>query len=157
MKLSELTVDVDRGEKGAWVDNIPELEGLRLKVRSNNNADWRKLQARLMDAMPRKKRLGGRLDPDEQDRVISTCLLNTCLLDWEGLENGTGEPLPYSKELARKLLFEPEYRRFRDAVIWAAAIVAEEQAEEEEDAKGNLSGPSAGNTGGAASSPGGSS
>ena len=137
MRMSELAVDADRQENGAWVDDIPEVQGLRLKVRGSLNADWRRLQARLTDAVPRKKKPGGRLDPDEQDKIISSCLLSCCLLDWEGLEDDEGKPILYSKQMAQKLLNEPEYRRFRDSVIWAASMVAENTAEDKEAVSGN--------------------
>ena len=29
MKMNEMTIDPDRLENGAWVDDIPEMEGLR--------------------------------------------------------------------------------------------------------------------------------
>ena len=148
MKMSELSVDVDRQENGAWVDDIPEMEGLRLKVRGSNNADWRRLQARLVDAVPRKKRMGGRLDPDEQDRIMSSCLLNCCLLDWDGLEDSDNKPIPYSKDMAKQLLTEPQYRRFRDGVVWAASVVAENAALDQEEIAGNLLKLSAGGTSG---------
>jgi hypothetical protein len=148
MKMSELAVDADRQENGAWVDDIPEVQGLRLKVRGSNNVDWRRLQAKLMDAVPRKKKLGGRLDPDEQDRIISSCLLSACLLDWDGLEDDDGKPLPYSKAMAQKLLTEPQYRRFRDSVVWAASIVAENLTIDQEEIAGNLLTLSAGSTSG---------
>lgn len=138
MKLTELAVDADRAENGAWIGDIPEMEGLRLKVRGNMNADWRRLQARLLDTVPRKKRLGGRVDPDEMDRIIGSCLLNACLLDWEGLEDEDGKPIPYSKQFAQKLLTEPEYRRFRDGVSWASQMIAETTEADREDAVGNL-------------------
>lgn len=148
MKMKDMAVDTDRVENGAWVDDIPEMEGLKLKVRGSNNVDWRRLQARLVDAVPRKKRPGGRLDPDEQDRVIALCLLNTCLLDWDGLEDDDGKALPYSKQMANTLLTEPQYRRFRDGVIWAAGVVAESDKVNKEEASGNLFALSDGNTSG---------
>lgn len=147
MKLSDIALDSERQEKGAWVGDIPELEGLKLLVRGIGNSDWRRLQTKLIEAIPRKKRVG-RMDIDEQDRIQSTCLLNTCLLDWEGLEDEEGKQIPYSKDLARKLLFEPEYRKFRDSVIWAATYVAEQTAEEQKEVLGNLSTLSAGTTDG---------
>lgn len=148
MKMSELALDAERQENGAWVDEIPEVEGLRLKVRGQLNVDWRRLQARLMDAVPRKKRVGGRLDPDEQDRIMSSCLLNACLLDWEGLEDDEGNAIPYSKQMAQKLLTEPEFRRFRDSVVWAASIVADHAQADQEEASGNLLTLSVSSTGG---------
>lgn len=148
MKMSDMAVDPDRQENGAWVDDIPEMEGLRLKVRGSNNADWRRLQSRLIEAVPRKKRLGGRLDPDEQDKIMSSCLLNCCLLDWDGLEDDDNKPLPFSKAMAQKLITEPQYRRFRDGVVWASSIVAENLAVDQDDTSGNLLTLSAGATSG---------
>ena len=138
MKLSELAVDADRQEHGAWVDDIPEVQGLRLKVRGSFNADWRRLQAKLLDAVPRKKRIGGRLDPDENDAIMTKCLLNCCLLDWQGLEDEMGTAIPYDKDMARKLITEPEFRRFRESVIWAANVVQEKTEVGADDAVGNL-------------------
>ncbi len=148
MKLNDMAVDPERQENGAWVDDIPEMEGLKLKVRGSNNADWRRLQSRLIEAVPRKKRIGGRLDPDEQDRIMSSCLLNCCLLDWEGLEDDDGKPLPYSKPMAQKLLYEAQYRRFRDGVVWAASIVADNLGADQDDTSGNLLTLSGGTSGG---------
>ena len=148
MKLSDIALDSERQEKGAWVEDVPELEGLKLLVRGINNSDWRRLQAKLIDATPRKKRLAGRIDPDEQDRIQTKCLLNACLLDWDGLEEDDGKPIPYDKKLAEKLLTEPEYRKFRDGVVWAATIVAEQTNEEQKEILGNLPKLSAGATDG---------
>ncbi len=146
MKMSELAIDSARLETGAWVDDIPEMEGLRLRVRGSNNADWRRLQTKLIEAVPRKQRLGGRLDPDTQDRITSSLVLNTCLLDWEGLEGDDGQPVPYDKKMAEKLITDPQYRRFREAVVWAASVVAEQTDIDMKDAEGNLLRLSSGNT-----------
>jgi hypothetical protein len=148
MKLSDITLDSERQEKGAWVEEIPELEGLKLLVRGINNTDWRRLQAKLIEAIPRKKRMSGRIDTDEQDRIQSTCLLSACLLDWDGLEDDDGKPIPYEKDMARKLLFSPEYRKFRDGVVWAANMVAEQTSEDQKEILGNLPKLSAGQTDG---------
>jgi hypothetical protein len=133
MKLSDGRIDPSKLEDGSWVDNVPELLGVRFKVRGTNNKDWRKLNARLIDATPRKRRMGGRLDPDEQDRIMNELLLKTCLLDWDGIEDDDGKPLPYSLELARKLLNDPSLQKFREGVIWAATVVAEGGAVEIEE------------------------
>lgn len=140
MKLSALKVDAGAIEDGQWVGNIPEMGDLEVRVRGLNNAKYRRLQARLIDAVPRAKRQGGRLDPEEQDRITATCLRQTVLLDWRGLEGEDGQPVPYSEELASDLLTKPEFRRFREGVIWAASQVGEEQAEADRADEGN-SGP----------------
>lgn len=137
MKLKDMTVDAVSIEQGSWVDNVPEMEGLRLKVRGIGNKDWRKLQNKLQQNVPRKKRVGGQLDPDEMDRITSICLRDACLLDWDGLEGDDGQPQPYDKKLADKLLSEPQYRKFRDAVIWAATVVGEQEDLGHEEDSGN--------------------
>jgi hypothetical protein len=148
MKMSEVTVDPDRLENGAWVDDIPEMEGLRLKVRGSQNSDWRRHQAKMLEAVPRKRRIGGRVDQDDMDRIVTSCLLNCCLLDWEGLEEDDGKPIPYSKQMAEQLLKEPQFRRFRDGVVYAASIVSENLDIDKKDISGNLLTLSAGSTGG---------
>lgn len=138
MKMREVAVDIDRVEHGDWINVVPEMQGLRLKVRGTNNKDWRKLQAKLLDAVPRKKRMTGRIDPDEAERITNLLLLNCSLIDWDGLEDDDGKPIPYSRDMAETLLTDPSYRRFRDAVANAANLVGEQNAEDVEDASGNL-------------------
>lgn len=137
MKLSEAKIDVQRQQQGAWVGNVPELEGLRLKVRGVGNADWRKLQMKLLETIPRKKRRNGRIDPEENDRVTAILLRDAGLLDWEGVEDDDGKPIPYSRDKANELLTNPEYVKFRDGVLWACTVVAEDDAEDVEEAAGN--------------------
>ncbi|KQT13994.1 hypothetical protein ASG40_19400 [Methylobacterium sp. Leaf399] len=137
MKLSSLKVDAAKIEGGAWVGNIPEMGDLRLKVCGLQNARYRRLQSKLTDAIPRAKRQGGRIDPDEMDRVTAICLRETVLMDWSGLENEDGSPLSYSKEVAGEYLTKPEFRRFREAVIYAASVVGEDDAEADKADEGN--------------------
>jgi hypothetical protein len=138
MKMKDVAVDSARAETGDWVDDIQDMEGLRLKVRGANNKDWRRLQMKLIAKVPRKRRMSGNLDPEDADNITNQCLLDTCLLDWEGLDGDDGQPLPFSRETAKKLLTDPDYRRFRDAVSWAANKIAEEGAADHEDDAGNL-------------------
>src|SRR5689334_10365762 len=122
MKLSEQKTDVATIEQGAWVGEkygtpIPEMGDLCLKVRGLNNIDYRKLQQRLIDAVPRKQRIGGRLSPEQQDRIVGICLREACLLDWENVEGDgeigeDGKPVAYDKKLAGILLSDPARRPF---------------------------------------------
>lgn len=137
MKLNDVRVDSKVIEDGEWIDSLSEMPGLKVKVRGQGNRDWRKLQVKLLDAVPRKKRLN-RLDYDEAERVTNLLLLNTCLLDWEGLEDDDGKPMPYSRDMAETLLTDPDYRKFRDAVQTASQLVGDRNAEDVKDAAGNL-------------------
>ena len=135
MKLSDHKIDLKKREEGAWVTDIPDFLDLALKVRGSGNKDWARMEAKLIAAVPRQRRVNG-LEPDERLRINSILVRETSLLDWRGIENGTGEPLPFSKEAANKYLTDPEYEAFVWACIWAANVVAQQGEEEiEQDAK----------------------
>ncbi len=134
MKISELEVDQKIVEEGKWVSNIPELSDVRLKVRGSSNRDWRRLAQRLINAVPRKLRVNGVLDPDEADRISATILLMTGLLDWEGIDDDDGQPIPYDKKKAAQYLAG---ERFRRGVQYACDQVAEGIEEQIEEVSGN--------------------
>src|SRR5919206_1518829 len=100
MKLTDFEIDVDKLEQGDWVENIPDMGDLRLKVRGSGNSDYRALQQKLLRAVPRGQSRDGRVPPEVSDRITATLLLETVLLDWDGLVGDNDEPIPYSKEMA---------------------------------------------------------
>lgn len=131
MKLSALTVNTDAIEQGRWIGpstgyQIPELGDVELKVRGLVTADYRTLYANLVRGLDRSAKVGGMIAPAAADRIVSQCLLETVLLDWRNLSDDDGKPITYSKRQAEPLLNEPEFRRFRDGVVWAASIVGDE-------------------------------
>jgi hypothetical protein len=131
MKLSAIRVDSRLAEQGDWVDNIPELSGIRLKVRGAHNTDYRVLEAKLTREIPREERIQG-MSPAAQDRMIGTLLLETVLVDIDGLTEEDGvTPLRYSRELGERLLLDPDFRKFRDGVAWAAESVANRRKADE--------------------------
>jgi len=135
MKLSERRIDLKKREEGAWVTDIPDFGDLKLKVRGSGNKDWSRLEQKLIAAVPRQRRLNG-LEPEDRMRINAILVRDTSLLDWRGMENGDGQPEPYSKEAATKYLTDPELEAFVWACIFAANVVAEQgQTEIEEDAK----------------------
>ena len=135
MKLSDRKIDLQKREEGAWVKDIPEFMDLELKVRGSGNKDWARMEQKLIAAVPRQRRVNG-LEPEDRLRINAILVRDTSLLDWRGIENGTGEPLPYSKETANQYLTDPQYEAFVWACVWAANVVAEQgQAEIEDDAK----------------------
>jgi len=137
MKLSELKIDAQKGEAGAWVRDIPDFGDVALKVRGLGNSDWRRLSAKLYDAVPRSKRQGNKIDPLESDRIVNECLIETALVDWSGITGDDDKPMPYSKALARELITDPNYSNFRNAVLYAAGVVSQEGVESLSDIVGN--------------------
>jgi hypothetical protein len=135
MKLSTIKAMDERREQGAWVDNIPNLGQVRLRVRGIGNSDYR----RLLNKLNRKRR--GDATLDDQDEMVTECLIETVLLDWTGVLAEDGAALPFSKAAAREFL---QYSFVRDAVISAASSVTEDDSESQEDALKNSSSASAG-------------
>jgi hypothetical protein len=138
MKLSSLKIDSARLERGAWIGDIPELEGVRFHVRGAGNADWRRLQAKLVAGVPAKERRNG-LDVVTRDRIETRCLLDACLLDWSGLEEDDGQPVAFSRETAERYLTDPDYAVLRAGVVYAANLVADVETEAAEQTLGNSS------------------
>ncbi len=137
VKLSDIKIDAAAVEQGEWIGAaygtpIPDMDDLALKVRGLGNSDFRRLQSRLFDAVPRGQRSNGRLTPAAGERVLVQCLIDTVLMDWDGVIGDAG-PLAYSKELARDILGNPDLKPFRDAVMWAATQVGEQRAADVED------------------------
>lgn len=135
MKISDRKIDPQKKEDGAWVENIPNWENLRLKTRGVGNRQWARMEMTLLNGVPRKRRFNG-LELEDRNRINGMLLRDTALLDWANMEDEDGNPLPYSRELADKYLTSPEYEPFRDAALYAATFVAEQGENEiEDDAK----------------------
>lgn len=137
MKLTDIKIDSVKVEQGAWVEGIPDLGDLRLKVRGFGNADYRRLQAKLVDQLPRGKKVGGKIDVADMDRIMSLCLQGAILVDWANLTDESGAEIPYSTETAAKIINDPNLRPFRDGIVWAANMVVEDQAAGAKEDAGN--------------------
>ena len=152
MKLSEIKVDPAKIEAGAWVDEIPEFDGMRLKVRGLGCKEMQKLQRSLFEAIPRSRRPKGKVSQEDQDRILDRCLHEVILLDWEGLQNDDDTPMAFDKAKALTFITEPAFKKFREAVIWAADTIANDKAEAVEAAVGNSQPSSGGSLPGEAAS-----
>src|SRR5262252_734052 len=78
-----MKIDPALTEQGDWVENIPDLPGIRIKARGTNNSDYRALEAKLVREIPRAERIEG-VSPKEQDRIAGQLLLQTVVLNVEG-------------------------------------------------------------------------
>lgn len=125
MNIETLRRDSKAVERTAWIESIPDMGDLRLHVRGLGNAEYRRHQERLSDALPRTARINGRPDPVARDQIVAECLAETVLLGWENLTDAKGKKVPFSKGKAREFLLDPDLALFRDAVAWAAARVAD--------------------------------
>jgi hypothetical protein len=134
MKMSSFKSDMTKVEGGVWIGDIPDMGDLRLKVRPIGNPDYLRVLSQLTDTAPRHTKRGGRIiDHAVKASIAARTLADTVLLDWEGLEDDDGKPLPYSAEIAKKMLLDPEYVAFRNAVSWAGSVAEEETTGVQED------------------------
>lgn len=138
MKLASLRIDTSN-TAGKWVEKIPGCGDLRLKVRPAGNPDHRRRLDELAREVPRAERIRG-LGAEKAREIDASAILDAVLFDWGNMEGdgvlGTeGQPLPFTRDVALKLLIDPTYQTFRDAVDWAADAVS---VEGQQDAKADL-------------------
>ena len=140
MEVSRLKHDSNRSEQGDWVENIPGYSDMRLRVRGSNSKT-------VKTAMAEKMVIPENQNVEAKDRVMAEIAHEAVLLDWDGLTNN-GEPVPYSSDLAKTWLFDPDYSDFLDAVDYASREVARKSFGAEAVAK-NSEGRSSGRSAGA--------
>lgn len=145
MEVSSIERDVSGIAAGQWIDDIPNMDNLRLKVRGLSCAAARTFRERKERKVGRDGRdRDGTILPAKRDAILSEVLLEVVLLDWDGVTNKK-EPVPYSKEQAKLFLTDPRYTTFQDAVTWAALVVDRGVKEAQEDLEKNSEQPSDGN------------
>lgn len=138
MKINSVMRDSARIEAGEWVGDIPRMADLRLKVRGSGSQAYTTVLSRLSNAVTLDERdRNGALTPAAAMRVMGQAAAEALLLDWDGLEDEDGKPLPYSKDLARKWLVDPDYRPILDAVVFASQVVENGRAKVQEQLEKN--------------------
>jgi hypothetical protein len=140
MDLSSLIEDADVMEQGGWVGDIPTLEGVRLKVRSNRSNAYRKAEAQAIDRIPRQQKVHG-VSIERVQAQQDSLLKDVVLLGWEGITQNDA-PLPFTRENVDKLMAAAP---FRDGVIYAAGLIGSlEWREEERKRAATLANPTTG-------------
>jgi hypothetical protein len=142
VKLSDMKINSAAIEQGEWIGSahgtpIPDMGDLCLKVRGLGNSDYRTLMAKLGEAVPRSKRVGGKIAPEEGDRIFVEALARTVLMDWSGVEDDDGSAIAFAPDVALKIMSNPDLAPFKHAVAWAASQVGEMRAEGDEAAGKN--------------------
>lgn len=145
MDIGNLSKKVDLNE-GEWIDDIPDMEGVRFRVRSTNFKPYKIATAGLA------RRSGKKLRTDEGVVNFSVtsgkALAEHILLDWD-LSKATGhtaltdkgKPLAYSPKIASEVLTADDDfgigDAFRRGVEWAGDQVAERISKTAKEAAGN--------------------
>ncbi|MBS7696270.1 MULTISPECIES: hypothetical protein [unclassified Chelatococcus] len=149
MDLKSAKVNSVLIEAGEWVKDIPGMDDLALKVRGLGCIEAKNFMSRRVRALPKgTMNRDGTFPPALQERLLTEQCIEVLLLDWENLtEDKT--TVPYSKEKARELLTNPDYRPLKDAVLWAANTLASGEALADGEILGNSPPTSNGSTAGA--------
>jgi hypothetical protein len=136
VKLSSLRADLKREEDGDWVE-YPDWTGVRFKVSSLNKPAYTIARDLLLQKVARKSK-GKPQDRNKLTPEFGRLYADHILHDWEGFDE------PYSPDLARQYLTNPEFRDLVAAVEWCASKVGETDVEFLEDAGKNSVPPSDG-------------
>lgn len=139
IKLASLKADLEREEKGDWVE-YPDWPGVAFRVSSLMLPAFTSARELLMQRL--RKMYAKKPIPQEKATVeIGKLYCKHILHDWRGLDEA------YSPETAEKVLSDPAYRAVIAAVEFCAARLADVDAEFVEDEvgeMGNSDAPSAG-------------
>jgi len=117
VKLTEIATNVDAEEEGAWIEMTRGWTG---KVRSWNCKLARQMRQRHLKA---NRRFYASREVVPLEIVESQALelaAEVLIVDWKGIEDAEGTPIPFSTELAKTILGDPQYRRMLDDVCDAA-------------------------------------
>jgi hypothetical protein len=133
IKLNSLKANLSRENDGDWIKIPPELvgdgEGVEFKVRSLIYAKFR--IARDQFILKVSRAAGGITKVDAEKLYVGdgNLLADHILLDWRGLSDDAGKPVPYDADLAREILVDPAFRTIQAAVAYAARQLGEITAE----------------------------
>lgn len=137
MDIGNLEKKADLND-GEWIDDIPDMDGVRFKVRSTNFKPYKVATAGL--ARRSRKQLNTDVGVVNYAVRSGKALAEHILLDWDGVTE-KGKPLKYEPKKALTILTADDdfgigdaYRR---AVEWAGDQVADRVRETAEEAAGN--------------------
>jgi hypothetical protein len=127
-----MAINVDRSrekqEKGVWT----KFQDSEFKVANSNSTGFQRQLTRLQ-APYRKKIDKGTLDPKISRDILCQAMASDLLLDWKNVVDGTGQDVPYSKEIAQKALLNNDDLR---EYLQEFAMELENFRQEEIDAQG---------------------
>lgn len=137
MDISLINSETDLAP-GEWIGEIPDMDGVELRVRSTHFKPFR------LAITGMARRAGKKLNTDAglDAFTVSTgkALAEHILLDWRGVTSGS-DPLPFTNDTALSILTADDPHgigaAFRRAVEWAGDQVAERITTRAKEASGN--------------------
>jgi hypothetical protein len=135
VRLSSIKADLDREQKGDWVE-YPDWPGVSFNVSSLLIPAYR-IDRDLLGQRLARQYKGKAIPPDVLTTEVGKLFHKHILHNWKGFDK------EYSKELASEMMADPEYRNLVEAVQYCANRLAETDLEFVEDAVKNSKRPSA--------------
>lgn len=120
MKVNQrFATDAAAEEEGVWVEIG---EGADLLIARFGNKNHERVLDRLRKPYRNILRTGGEIPKSRAEAIVIEAAAEALLLDWRGLEDDSGKPIPYSREMAITLM--TDLKDFRNQVA-AIAMEAE--------------------------------
>ncbi len=88
------------GESGKWFEFSPTIS---FKLRRLKSKFSRRARERLEQPYKRMMK-NGELPQDLQEELVDKQIAEAIIVDWKGITDTKGQPMPYSKEAAMKLI-----------------------------------------------------
>lgn len=129
VKLGSIKADLKRETEGEWVD-IPDLPGVRLRVRSFNYGPFRAARNAVLQRLA-KRYAKSPVPDDVMARELGALYADQLLLGWDGFD------VPYTPEAARETLTDPAFRSLLNHIDYASERVGQTEIEFVEQATGN--------------------
>lgn len=130
-KISQIMADMDKVNKGVWVDYA---EGIRLLIANINNTEYKKATRKILSSKMRQIRMKSLAD-DTILELVKPAVARYVLLGWENIEDENGNKIPYSTEKALEFFQTPSLFEFYQFVLESAgdsANIRKELADESE-------------------------
>lgn len=135
MNLNEFELNLDAIDTGVWIDDPADEQGFAVRVKGRRASTYQKAQGAAL-TKARKTSRKREIDVTTIQRIDNELVAKHCLLDWKNFYNGD-QLIPYSEDLAKKLMTERKYQPFQDFVKLAVDRVDENDLEDIEDIEKN--------------------
>ena len=132
-KITEIMADMDKVEKGRWVDYAA---GIKLLIANINNSEYRKARHRILKPYLRNARTRS-ISSDEVLELLMPAVANYVLLGWKNIEDEKGKAIKYSTEKALEFLKNPALADLYSFVLETAGEIDFFRKEDFEDSVKN--------------------
>jgi len=121
-KFSDLQARNSKIEKGAWVEELPNLSdlGIKVRVRGYGNSDHRKFMAELYSEVSDEDRT----KPEVEFAIHTELITRTILLEWTGMDD-----FPFNPKNVKIALTDPSVAILRTAIDFASKTVGQSGVE----------------------------